>query len=221
LSEVLTLLKTELLDATAEETSSYQVSIARAAELLRGGELVAFPTDTVYGVAAVADQPGAVARLYVAKGRPPEKAIPILLADVQDLDAIVEQVSDRVRRLVARFWPGGLTLILPKSNAVPAAVSPTPNVAVRLPDLLLTRQTIAAVGTPLAVTSANQSGQPSTRTAAGVLAQLGGRIAAIVDGGTCPGGVPSTILDCTIDPPRVLRIGAIPLETLRQVTPIA
>jgi L-threonylcarbamoyladenylate synthase len=221
LSEVLTLLKTELLDATAEETSSYQVSIARAAELLRGGELVAFPTDTVYGVAAVADQPGAVARLYVAKGRPPEKAIPLLLADVQDLDSIVEQVSDRVRRLVARFWPGGLTLILPKSNAVPAAVSPTPNVAVRLPDLLLTRQIIAAVGTPLAVTSANQSGQPSTRTAAGVLAQLGGRIAAIVDGGTCPGGVPSTILDCTIDPPRVLRIGAIPLETLRQVTPIA
>jgi L-threonylcarbamoyladenylate synthase len=214
-------LKTELLDATAEETSSYRVSIARAAELLRAGELVAFPTDTVYGVAAVANQPGAVARLYVAKGRPPEKAIPLLLADVQDLDAVVEQVSDRVRRLVARFWPGGLTLILPKSDAVPAEVSPTPNVAVRLPDLLLTRQIIAAVGTPLAVTSANQSGQPSTRTATGVMAQLSGRIAVVVDGGTCPGGVPSTILDCTTDPPRVLRTGAIPLEILHQVTPTA
>jgi L-threonylcarbamoyladenylate synthase len=214
-------LKTELLYATAEETSSYRASIARAAEMLRAGELVAFPTDTVYGIAAVANQPGAVARLYVAKGRPPEKAIPLLLADVQDLDAVVEQVSDRVRRLVARFWPGGLTLILPKSDAVPAEVSPSPNVAVRLPDLLLTRQIIAAVGTPLAATSANQSGQPSTRTAAGVMAQLGGRIAAVVDGGTCPGGVPSTILDCTTDPPRVLRTGAIPLEILHQVTPTA
>jgi L-threonylcarbamoyladenylate synthase len=214
-------LKTELLDATSEDTGSYRASITRAAELLKSGELVAFPTDTVYGVAAIPDQPGAVARLYVAKARPPEKAIPILLADVQDLDAIVRQVSDHVRRLVERFWPGGLTLILPKSNAVPAEVSPTSNVAVRLPDLLLTRQIIAAVGTPLAVTSANQSGQPSTCTAAEVLAQLRGRIAAIVDGGACPGGVPSTILDCTYDPPRVLRAGAIPLETLRQVTSIA
>lgn len=212
-------MKTELLDATAEETSSYRASIARAAGLLRAGELVAFPTDTVYGVAAVADQPGAVARLYVAKGRPPEKAIPLLLADVQDLGAVVDQVGDRVHRLVARFWPGGLTLILPKSDAVPAEVSPTPNVAVRLPDLPLTRQIIAAVGTPLAVTSANQSGQPSTRTAAEVMAQLGGRIAAVIDGGTCPGGVPSTILDCTTDPPRVLRTGAISLEILHQVTP--
>lgn len=214
-------MKTELLDATSEEIGSYRASITRAAELLRAGELVAFPTDTVYGVAAIADQPGAVARLYVAKARPPEKAIPILLADVQDLDAVVRHVSDRVRCLVERFWPGGLTLILPKSNAVPAEVSPTSNVAVRLPDLLLTRQIIAAVGTPLAVTSANESGQPSTRTAAEVLAQLGGRITAVVDGGACPGGVPSTILDCTADPPRVLRTGAIPLETLRQVTPIA
>jgi len=214
-------LKTELLDATSEETGSYRVSIARAAELLRAGDLVAFPTDTVYGVAAVADQPGAVARLYVAKARPPEKAIPILLADVGDLEAVVRHVSDRVRRLVERFWPGGLTLILPKSNAVPAEVSPTSNVAVRLPDLLLTRHIIAAVGTPLAVTSANQSGQPSTCTAADVLAQLGGRITAVVDGGACPGGIPSTILDCTSDPPRVLRTGAIPLEALRQVTPIA
>jgi L-threonylcarbamoyladenylate synthase len=208
-------LETELLDARLE------TSIARAAELLGAGELVALPTDTVYGVAAVASQPGAVARLYVAKGRPPEKAIPILLADAHDLDAIAAKVSDLVRRLIARFWPGGLTLILPKGDAVPPEVSPTSTVAVRLPDLPLTRQIIATVGAPLAVTSANRSGQLSPRTGSEVMAQLGGRIAAVVDGGPSPGGVPSTILDCTTTPPRVLRAGAVPIETLREFTPVA
>jgi L-threonylcarbamoyladenylate synthase len=208
-------MKTELLDARQE------TNVARAAQLLQAGELVAFPTDTVYGVAAIPSQPGAVARLYVAKGRPPEKYIPILLADARDLDAIVSEVSAWVQRLIARFWPGGLTLILPKSNAVPPEVSPTATVAVRLPDLPLTRQIIAAVGSPLAVTSANRSGQPSACTASEVLAQLGGRIAAVVDGGRCPGGVPSTILDCTVTPPRVLRAGAVPIERLQELTPIS
>ena len=203
-------MKTELLDATKA------TSIARAADLLQSGELVAFPTDTVYGVAAIVSQPSAVARLYTTKGRPAEKPIAILLADLRDLGSVATETSDLVQRLIVQFWPGGLTLILPKSNKVPAEVSPTANVAVRLPDLPLTRQIIAAVGTPLAVTSANLSGQPSPRTADEVMAQLGGSITAIVDGGPCPGGVPSTILDCTIDPPRILRVGAVPTEILRE-----
>ena len=119
------------------------------------------------------------------------------------------------------FWPGGLTLIVPKGSAVPPEVSSTPTVAVRLPDLALTRQIIAAVGAPVAATSANRSGQPDALTAGEVMAQLKGRIAAVVDGGPCPGGIPSTILDCTTDPPRVLRKGAIPVETLRKYTPLA
>jgi L-threonylcarbamoyladenylate synthase len=207
--------KTELLDASQE------ASVARAVELLRAGELVALPTDTVYGVAAIADRPSAVARLYVAKGRPPERAIPLLLAHPDDLNAVAAEVSDLVRRLATHLWPGGLTLIVPKGAAVPSEVSFTPTVAVRLPDLALTRKIIAAVGTPVAVTSANRSGQPDARTAGEVLDQLGGRIAAVVDGGPSPGGVPSTILDCTTTPPRVLRAGAISVETLRQFTPLA
>lgn len=203
-------MKTELLNAMLKK------HIARAADLLRAGELVAFPTDTVYGVAAIANQPSAVAQLYVAKGRPPEKAIPLLLADERDLNSITSEVSDLVHRLISRFWPGALTLILHKSDAVPREVSPTATVAVRLPDLPVAQQIIAAVGGPLAVTSANRSGQPSPLTAGEVLAQLGGRITAIVDGGPCPGGVPSTIVDCTTAPPRVLRSGAIPIEALRE-----
>lgn len=208
-------MKTELLDATLE------TSIARAVELLQAGELIALPTDTVYGVAAIASQPSAVARLYVAKGRPPERSIPILLADPRDLDAVAAEVSDLVRRLVAHFWPGGLTLIVPKGSAVPPEVSSTSTVAVRLPDLPLTQQIIAAVGAPVAATSANRSGQPDALTAGEVMAQLQGRIAAVVDGGPSPGGVPSTILDCTTEFPRVLRVGAISVEALRQVAPIA
>ena len=213
-------MKTVKLDATLEIGKTRQQSVVRAAELLKAGELVAFPTDTVYGIAAVAGQPGAVTRLYVAKGRPAEKAIPILIADVNDLTAVVTEIGDSVARLIAHFWPGGLTLILPKSSAVPPEVSPNPNVAVRLPAMPLARQVIRAVGTPLAVTSANRSGQPSPRTAGEVMTQLGGRIAAILDGGTCPGGVPSTILDCTTKPPRVLRAGAVSVDSLLKVTTV-
>jgi L-threonylcarbamoyladenylate synthase len=211
-------LKTELLCVSTENGENTSATIARAAEMLATGELVAFPTDTVYGVAAVAKRPDAVTRLYVAKDRAPDKAIPILLADAGDLEIVASHVSDRVFDLVARFWPGGLTLILPKSDIVPPEVSSSPSVAVRLPDLALTRQVISAVGFPLAVTSANRSGQPSPCTAADVMAQLGGRISAILDGGACPGGIPSTILDCTIDPPRILRAGAVTIEVLHRFT---
>jgi L-threonylcarbamoyladenylate synthase len=214
-------LKTELLSVIEETDEDRWATIARAADILKSGKLVAFPTDTVYGVSAVLDKPGAVASLYVAKDRPPDKAIPVLLADVHDLFAVVTEASDLVRRLISRFWPGGLTLVLPKSSVVPSELSPTATVAVRMPDLKLTREIISAVGRPLAVTSANRSGQPSPRTAAEAMAQLSGRIAAVLDGGTCPGGVPSTILDCTTDPPRLLRAGAVPLEALRQYTVVA
>ena len=214
-------MRTELLDATNANSDTYTAAITRAAELLRSAQLVAFPTDTVYGVAAIASSPSAVARLYVAKGRPPGKSIPVLLARTEDLGSVVAEISSLARRLVEQFWPGGLTLILPKGNLVPSEISPTPSVAVRTPDLELARDLISAVGTPLAVTSANWSGQPSPRTAAAVINQLGGRIPAVVDGGCCPGGVPSTILDCTVDPPKVLRTGAVSLQDLRRFTDIA
>jgi len=201
---------TERLNALpATDEQSRATSLTRAADLLRAGELVAFPTDTVYGVAAILSRPNAIARLYVAKARPPERAIPILLADPSDLEQVAAEISPVVRRLIERFWPGALTLIVPKRLAVPDQASPGPSVAARVPNMALTRQIIAAVGAPLAATSANLSGKPSPRTADEVLAQLGGRIAAVLDGGPCPGGVHSTILDCTVDPPCLVREGAI------------
>jgi L-threonylcarbamoyladenylate synthase len=191
-------------------------SLERAAELMRSGQLAAFPTDTVYGVGAPAFDAASVAAIYVAKERPPEKAIPVLIADESDLLRIAASVPDCARVLAARFWPGALTLVLPKRPDVPPIVSSDATVAVRIPNLNLTRALLRLTG-PLAATSANRSVQPSPVTAEDVMAQLGGRIAAVLDGGACPGGVPSTVVDCVASPPRVLREGGIPVAALRDV----
>lgn len=184
--------------------------IDRAASLLRAGELVAFPTDTVYGVGAIAWQPDAVSRLYHAKVRAADKAIPILLADLLDLKWVSEEVPEAALRLAARFWPGPLTLIVPRSARVPDEVTAGGDtVAVRVPDHPLAIALIRAAGAPLATTSANLSGAPSPVTASEVLAQLVGRIPLILDGGKCPGGVPSTVVDVTGPEPVVLRPGPI------------
>jgi L-threonylcarbamoyladenylate synthase len=199
-------------------TASEPKSLERAAGLLRAGQLVAFPTDTVYGVGAPVFDAASVAAIYVAKERPPEKAIPVLIADESDLPRITASVPDCARILIARFWPGALTLVLPKRSDVPEIVSSDETIAVRIPDLDLTRAFLRLTG-PLAATSANRSGQPSPVTAADVMAQLGGRIAAVLDGGSCPGGIPSTVVDCVASPPRVLRQGAITGAALHAVVP--
>jgi L-threonylcarbamoyladenylate synthase len=188
--------------------------LEQAAALLRVGELVAFPTDTVYGVGAISSNAAAVERIYLAKGRPESKGIPILLALPSDLHRVVAEVNVNASRLAAAFWPGPLTLVLFKHPAVPAAVTRTPTVAVRVPDHPLARALIAAVGAPLAVTSANRSGEPATTDPTVVRSTLGGRVAAILDGGIAPGGVPSTIVDCTIGSPSILRSGPIPPEAI-------
>jgi L-threonylcarbamoyladenylate synthase len=184
----------------------YQLDLA--AQLLRERQIVAFPTDTVYGLGTLAFDGLTARRLYVAKDRPPEKAIPILLADIADLDQVAIDVPPIAYRLMARFWPGALTLVLPKHPEVPLEVSATETVAVRIPDLDLTRALLRLTG-PLAVTSANRSAGPNPRTAQEVLAQLDGRIDAILDGGSTPSGVPSTVLDCAQAVPRILRAGAL------------
>src|SRR5512136_2355675 len=194
-------MRTEILPASHE-------SLMRAAKLLRAGQLVAFPTDTVYGVGAPAFNAASVTAIYVAKQRPPEKAIPVLIAEKADLPRITTGVPDIAYKLIASFWPGGLTLVLPKRLDLPAIVSADMTVAVRIPDLDLARALMRLTG-PLAVTSANRSGQASPTTASDVITQLGGRIAAILDGGPCPGGIPSTIVDCVSSPPRVVREGAV------------
>jgi L-threonylcarbamoyladenylate synthase len=200
------------------DRSQEATNIARAATLLRAGELVAFPTDTVYGVGAIAWDREAVGKLYIAKLRALAKAIPILLADPGDLDQVAREVSPTARRLAERFWPGPLTIVVYRSPQVPDEVtSGGDSVAVRVPDHSLARALIRAAGAPLATTSANLSGGPSPVTAHEVSAQLAGRVAMILDGGCCPGGVASTVVDLTGSSPLVLRAGPISLEEILEV----
>jgi L-threonylcarbamoyladenylate synthase len=185
-------------------------AIPLAAEALRQGRLVAFPTDTVYGVGASAFLPSAVEQLYLAKERPRSMAIPLLLASATDIAIVAEDVPKLATLLMRRFWPGGLTLVLFRSARVPDVVTAGgKTVAVRLPDHAAPRALAAGLGAPLAATSANLSGHRSPVTARDVLNDLDGRIDLLLDGGPCPGGVESTILDLTGPEPTFLREGAI------------
>jgi L-threonylcarbamoyladenylate synthase len=195
-------MKTEILPAADPH------SLSIALEILRSGGLVAFPTDTVYGLGALAFDGDAVTKIYAAKGRPLEKAIPVLIGDREDLEKVCSEVPGIARKLAARFWPGPLTLVMLKCPELPEAVSAEPTVGVRIPDHPVARALLRLAG-PMAVTSANLSGQQSPSTAQEVLDQLGGRIALILDGGKTPGGIPSTVVDCLRTDPQVLRIGAI------------
>jgi L-threonylcarbamoyladenylate synthase len=208
--------KTE--DDDPSRVTRHSSLIARAAALLKAGELVAFPTDTVYGVGAVVWDAAAVGKLYMAKLRSLEKAIPVLLADPADVTLVAHGLPPVVMRIAQHFWPGPLTLVVPRDERVPDEVTAGGDtVAVRVPDHDLARALIRAAGAPLATTSANLSGQTSPVTAQEVAAQLGERIALIFDGGRCPGGIPSTILDLTQPQPRILRPGPISLEQILNV----
>ena len=188
-------------------------ALTTAAELLRRGGVVAFPTDTVYGVGAMAFDENAVEMLYEVKQRSIEKAIPILIGDLSQLKQVALDVTATAEKLARRFWPGPLTMVLPRHPSIPDIVTPLPTVGVRIPNLARTQELLRLTG-PLAVTSANLSGQASPSTAHDVEAQLGGRIPLILDGGATPGGTPSTVLDCTKDPPVILREGPIPLDEI-------
>lgn len=181
-------------------------AIAQALRVLRAGGLVAFPTDTVYGVGALAFDGAAVESIYTAKDRPVEKAIPILFADLEDLDQVAMEVPVMASVLAAHFWPGPLTLVVPKKPTLPSAVSATNTLAVRIPDHPVARALLRAAG-PMAVTSANISGQASPTDAQEVLRQLNGRIPLVIDGGPTPGGIPSTLVDCLGGEPVLLREG--------------
>lgn len=190
--------------------------IEQAVAVLRAGGLVAFPTDTVYGLGSLPSKPDAVTRIYQAKGRNASNPIALLLADVENVHHFAE-LPAAAYPLVRRFWPGGLTLVLLKTTAVIDKISTGPTVGVRIPDLAFARDLIRAAGGVLAVTSANLSGEPAAFTAQEVLEQLDGRIELLIDGGRCAGGIPSTVLDCTVWPPVVLRHGAVPESAIREL----
>jgi L-threonylcarbamoyladenylate synthase len=201
-------MKTYLLNAQQPE------AVAQAADWLRQGQLVAFPTDTVYGVGVDAFNAAAVERLYQAKQRPISKGIPILLADLADLDKVTQHLPAVARRLMARFWPGPLTLIVPRRPDVPANISPNESIAVRLPDCQVARALIRAAGGAVAATSANQSGQPPAQTGVEALVALEGLVTAVLDDGPAPGGIPSTIVTFAGDQMRVVREGPITARAL-------
>ncbi len=200
-------MKTEILSADSPDT------LPHALEVLKRGGVVAFPTDTVYGMGAMVFDAEAVARLYAAKGRPPEKAIPVLVGQTGDVSQVAARVTPSAKKLAEAFWPGALTIVLPKLSTVPEIVSAYPTIGVRLPNHAVARALLTLAG-PLAVTSANLSGMNSHLHARAVLADLNGRIDLLIDGGPCPGGVPSTVLDCTIEPPEMLRVGPISFEAI-------
>lgn len=187
-------------------------NLQHAADVLHQGGLVAFPTDTVYGLGAHAFDQAAVERIYVAKARPRDKAIPILLASMADIKLVASGVGEQALRLARRYWPGPLTLVVRKNDRVPNAVA-IDTVGIRVPDHPVALALLALAG-PLAVTSANLSDGESPVRAAEVLEQLDGRVEIILDGGTTPGGVPSTVVDCTREELLILRSGPLTLQDL-------
>ncbi len=194
--------------------------VARAAAIIRRGGLVAFPTETVYGLGAYALDADAVGRIFAAKGRPAADPVIVHVADASALSALASVVPATAHTLAQAFWPGPLTLIVQKAEAVPARVTAGgPTVAVRVPAHPVAQALLRAAGVPIAAPSANRFSRPSPTRADDVLEDLGSAIDAILDGGPTTHGVESTVLDLTSTPPRVLRPGAIPLDALLAVDP--
>lgn len=202
---------TQLLPATPE-------NILRAAELVKNGGLVAFPTETVYGLGANALNADAVARIFIAKERPAHDPLIVHLSGFDQVSRVARAISPVAERLAKTFWPGPLTLVLPKQPAVPALVtSGLDTVAVRVPDHPVAQALLVAAGVPIAAPSANRFGHTSPTTAQHVWHDLHDRIDAILDGGPTPIGVESTVLDASVSPPRILRPGGVTLEMLESV----
>ncbi|MBP2651084.1 MAG: Sua5/YciO/YrdC/YwlC family protein [Firmicutes bacterium] len=206
--------KVYAIDAKCPEFSS----LARAAEVIKSGGLVAFPTETVYGLGANGLNPSAVAKIFKAKGRPSDNPLILHIADSFEVEKLVRLVPANARVLMEKFWPGPLTLVLKRTLAVPDEVTGgLDTVAIRLPDSLVARELIRLAGVPIAAPSANTSGRPSPTTAQAVLADLDGKISIVVDAGPCGIGVESTVVDCTTPVPTLLRPGGVTLEKLLAV----
>lgn len=194
-------MQTELIKA------DHPNAIHRAVEIFHNGGVVAFPTDTVYGI-GVPILGRTAERLFNIKDRDFTKAIAVLVADAEQLPNVATGINDQAKKLSAKFWPGPLTLVLPRNPKTPWVLSRNDTIGVRVPDHSVTRALLAAVG-PMAVTSANLSGETNTRTADEVMSQLNGRIDLVIDGGQTPGDRPSTVVDLTGKDPKILRIGPV------------
>lgn len=191
---------------------------AAAVEVLRDGGVVALPTDTVYGIAVSLATPGGIERLFRIKGRPPDKAVMVLLDDATQA-ARAGRITPAAAALAAVYWPGGLTVIVPQRPDVPwpaALTGGSSTIGLRVPDHDAPRTLARSVG-PMPTTSANLTGVPEAADAAGIVAQLGGAIDLVLDGGPALGGLPSTIVDCTGAQARIVRDGAVPAEAIAEI----
>lgn len=200
-------MKTQVISATHPE------AIALACEVIRSGGLIAFPTDTLYGLGCDPHLPTAIQKIYAAKGRSASKAIPVLISRADQLESLVSGLPEQSTRLMERWWPGALTLVLPKNPDLPPDLTPYPGLAVRMPDHPIALSLLDQTG-PLAVTSANLSDHENPQDAQGVLAQLDGVVDLIMDGGSLLGGQASTIIDCMASEPKLLREGPIPFSEI-------
>jgi L-threonylcarbamoyladenylate synthase len=195
-----------VVDASRPATAT----LGEAARVLRAGELVAFPTETFYGLGVHALDAAAVGRIFQAKGRPAEKPLLVLVDTVSMVTLVARDVPARARRLMDRYWPGPLTLVLAAHPDLPVALTAgTGTIGIRLSSHPVARSLVTALGAPITAPSANRHGATSPRTADEVVAGLGDRVDLVLDGGPTPGGPPSTLLDLTRTPPVVLRAGAL------------
>ena len=194
------------------------LQVDRAIEILKDGGIVAFPTDTVYGLGGNVFSIEAAERIYRVKQRPRNLPLPVLLADSTQLADIVAAVPETARYLMRHFWPGGLTLVLPKKDTLPDIITAgSDKVAVRIPDHVVPLTLIRGLGAPIIGTSANISDKPSPVTAEEVDQQIGSQIDLIIDMGRCPGGLESTVVDVTGEIPVILRRGVISEEKILSV----
>lgn len=208
--------RTRILKITPSSVDSRV--IGEVAAILLGNGLMAYPTETFYGLGAAALSAGAVARIYRLKGRDPAKPLPVIAADLDMVGEIAGPLPPVFWTLAEEFWPGPLTLVLKASAAVPAFLAgPGGSIAVRIPPVSWVRRLAYELSQPLTATSANLSGQGEMTDPAGVASVFEGKIELIVDGGATPGGAPSTLLDLTTPEPVILRIGAIPADKIRAV----
>ena len=201
-------------------TASIQNQVEQAITILKQGGIVACPTDTVYGMGAAINIESAVERVFQIKGRPHSRALPILLAEKYQIAEVAKIVPPLARRLADRFFPGALTIVLPKADSVSNIVTGgRKTIAIRIADHPIPIAVVRGLGVPIVGTSANLSGSPSALTAEEVRAQLGDRVDMIINGGRCPGGWESTIIDLSGETPRILRQGPISMEELKEVCP--
>ncbi|MEE1228486.1 MAG: L-threonylcarbamoyladenylate synthase [Lachnospiraceae bacterium] len=211
-------MKTELIKIDGSDTKKESETLKRAGELIRAGELVAFPTETVYGLGADALNADAAAKIYAAKGRPSDNPLIVHIVDFEQVEEIAEGVTDRVKKLMHAFWPGPMTMILPKKDIVPdGTTGGLSTVAIRMPSHPVARAFIRESGRMIAAPSANTSGRPSPSLAQHVYDDLHGKIPMILDGGPVDIGIESTIIDMTGEVPMILRPGYISKHMLEEV----